>query len=253
VAKTLRKILQMDKWLKEFPGQSILATEKKFLPSLLSEYYGSQVLLIGTPNQHELLRTSIIPNRMLLTPLPTKTLHTIRSIESDLHELPIASGSVDLVILPHILEYLDNPQHLLQEACRIVRPQGHIVICGFNPFSLWGIKKLFTRSNDVPWSANFIQSGLIKKWLRLADFKLVRQTATLFRPPTQFQTLFDQLEFLEWLGSKCYAPLGGVYVLVAQAKVIPLTPIKLRWKQKLADVRLPIMSIPRPTTRINTQ
>ena len=51
-------------------------------------------------------------------------------------------GSIDLVILPHILECIDNPRQLLAEACRIIKPEGHIIICGFNPHSLWGLKKI---------------------------------------------------------------------------------------------------------------
>lgn len=50
-------------------------------------------------------------------------------------------------------------------------------------------------------------------------------------------------------GRKCHVPTGGVYLIVAQAKVIPLTPIKLTWKQKLSDVRLPAIGMPRPTIR----
>jgi hypothetical protein len=135
-----------------------------------------------------------------------------------------------------------------------VKPEGHIIICGFNPFSLWGLRKFFSKQDKTPWSGNFIKQGLIKKWLGLADFKLIKQTYTLFRPPLSHEKLFKKLNFLEWIGQKCCPLLGGVYVLIAQAKVIPLTPIKLSWKQKLSDVRLPaIGGIPRPTIRNPTQ
>jgi SAM-dependent methyltransferase len=250
LAKTFRKIQQLDHWFGSFPGRSILDAEQKMLPSLLANYYGNQIVLIGTPHQQSLIKSNSIPNRILLSPLFNKhTQQTILNIESDLMELPIASGSVDLVLLPHILEFLDNPRQLFSEACRIVKPEGHIIICGFNPFSMWGLRNRFSKHTKIPWSGNFIQPGTIKKWLGLADFKITRQTKILYRPPVPYEKLFNHLKFLEWLGPKCYAPFGGIYILIAQAKVIPLTPIKLSWKQKISDVRLPAIGIPRPSTR----
>ncbi len=249
MVKTYRKIQQWDEWLTRFPGEKVLEAEQRFLPHLLNHFYGKHVVLIGSPHQENILQASVISNKVLLSPIPNLKRHRTANIESSLHELPIASGSVDLVILPHILEYLDNPHQLLSEACRIVRPEGHIVICGFNLYSTWGLKKLLHHPKNIPWTGNFMKTSLIKKWLSLADFELVKQTTMLFRPPVKHKNTFHRLKFLESIGRKCLAPFGGVYVLIAQAKVVPLTPIKLSWKQKLSEVPLAAIGIPRPTTR----
>lgn len=63
--------------------------------------------------------------------------------------------------------------------------------------------------------------------------KLLVHGATLLRVKT-----FNKLHFLERIGSLICPVLGGAYVLVARAKVIPLTPIKLKWKQQLGDIRI---------------
>jgi SAM-dependent methyltransferase len=248
--KTYRTIQQWDNWLEKFPGKMVLDAEKKILPSILAQFYGTQSLLIGSPRQLELLKSSVIPNQVLLSPLlsrhPPKN---IFGIESGLHDLPIASGSVDLVLLPHILEYIDNPRQALAEACRIVKPQGHIVIFGFNPYSLWGIKKLWSREKHPPWSGNFFSASFIKESLALSDFELIKHKTFLYRPPVNAENFYNRLKFMEWLGRKLCLPMGGIYLIVAQAKVIPLTPIKLTWKQKLSDVRLPVIGVPRPTVR----
>lgn len=250
MAKTYRAIQQWDRWLANFPGQSILLAEQNFLPSLLAQFYGSQALLIGSPRQEVLLNSSSIPNRLLLSPFLGHEQRTeFHGIESGLDELPIASGSMDLVLVPHILEYIDNPRQALAEACRIIKPQGHIVIFGFNPLSLWGVKKIYTKENNPPWSGSFISAGKVREWLSLADFELINHKTFLFRPPVQQEKLYDKLAFMEWVGQKSCLPLGGIYIIVAQAKVIPLTPIKLTWKQKLSDVRMPVVGIPRPSTR----
>ena len=250
MAKTYRAIQQWDRWLADYPGQSILNAEKKILPSTLAQFYGSQALLIGSPRQQVLLNSSVIPNQLLLSPVHSHDHKTeFRSIESGLHELPIASGSIDLVIVPHMLEHIDNPRQALAEACRVIKPQGHIVIFGFNPISLWGLKKLWTTEKKLPWSSNFLAASVVKEWLSFSDFELVKHKTFLFRPPMQHEGLYKKLEFMEWFGRKCGAPFGGVYMIVAQAKVIPLTPIKLTWKQKLTDVRMPVMGVPRPSIR----
>jgi SAM-dependent methyltransferase len=250
LAKIFRKIQQWDHWLGSFLGHSVLAAEKKILPSLLTQHYSNQLLLIGTPRQQTLLTTDTIPTRILLSPLFNKHSQlAIHNIESDLDELPIASGSVDLVLLPHTLEYLDNPRQLFAESCRIVKPEGHIIVCGFNPYSMWGLRKWCSKRDKIPWSGNFIPPGNIKKWLNLADFKIKQLTRTLYRPPIGYEKIYTHLKFMEWFGPKCYSPFAGIYILIAQAKVIPLTPIKLSWKQKISDVRLPAMGIPRPTIR----
>ena len=101
-------------------------------------------------------------------------------------------------------------------------------------------KSTTTKNDTVPWSGNFIKSSAIKKWLGFADFELVKQTTLLFRPPVNHENVFNKLSFLEWFGRQFHIPFGGIYTLVAQAKVIPLTPIKLRWKQELSGVKLPI-------------
>jgi len=250
LAKTYHKIQHWDRWLAHFLGHAVLESERHFLSSVLSQYYGNQIILIGTPHQQTLLKSSAVPNQYLITPLFTQNKHgKIRTVESNLHELPIASGSVDLVLLPHILEYIDNPHQLFTEACRIIKPEGHIIITGFNPYSLWGLKKLWAKRTTIPWSGHFIKASQIKKWLSLADFELIKHSTHLYRPPVNHEKIYHQLAFLETTGKWFHSPFGGVYTVVAQAKVIPLTPIKLSWKQKISDVRLTNIGIPKPIAR----
>ena len=39
--------------------------------------------------------------------------------------LPIESNSIDLVLLPHILEFSANPHQILREVHRVLVPEGH--------------------------------------------------------------------------------------------------------------------------------
>lgn len=245
MVKTYRTIQQWNHWLAQFLGTRILEAEQKLLTRIYAERYGKYAVLVGVPRQAMLLKSSVMSNHVVISPLINKHKH-IQNIESDFYELPIIPGSVDLVILPHTLEFIDNPHRLLVEACRIVKPEGDIIILGFNPFSLWGLKKYLTKNKNIPWNGNFIGASKVIKWLKLADFQIIQQEMLLFRPPVSKEKVFQKLQFLEWIGGKCFTPFGGVYALIAKAKVIPLTPIKLRWKQKLSPLSV---TLPGPTMR----
>ncbi len=234
--KIYRAAQQWDQWLTQSLGQSVLDVEKKFLIHRLGTYYGKHGILIGVPNQHELLKTSVTAHQVVLTPLVSRH-KQIKIIESDFYELPVASGSVDLVLLPHSLEYTNHPRQLLTEACRIVKPEGHIFILGFNPYGLWRFRHELLQRKKMSWHTSFIPSHTVKNWLALADFELVNQDFILYS---------SRFKWIDRLGHACFRPLGGVYSLIAKAKVTPLTPIRLRWQQTFSTIRV---TMPGPSMR----
>jgi len=243
--KTYRVVQQWDHWLDQCLGEALMKTEKNFLATRFAERNGKYTLLLGVPRQHSMLDSLAMTKHVVLSPLINKNTK-ITYIEGSYKELAIASGSVDFVIIPHTLEFVDNPIQLLNEACRVVKPEGDIVIFGFNPYSLWGLTKWWLGHKTIPWSGNFIPATKVKNWLTLADFELVRQDMLMFRPPLQRPSLMQKLAFFEWIGVKSNAFFGGVYAITAKAKIIPLTPIRLHWKQQLSALRV---TMPGPTMR----
>lgn len=225
-----------NQWLsQQFLGKSLLETEAQQFSHLLKRHFGKHAILLGVPHQYDLLNSTKIPCHSLVTPLNCKEKKT-GYIEGSFDELPILTGSVDLVMLPHTLEFTDNPRQLLSEACRIIKPEGLIVISGFNPFGPWGLRKLITRNKkNMPWGANFIHAQKLKSWLRLSDFLMEKHKLTLFTPPINHPGIYKKLHFLEKWGIPAF---GGGYILIARAKVIPLTPIRLKWKQQLSNIRI---------------
>ncbi len=238
LAYSYRTLQHWNQWLTQtYLGESLIEAETKDLSRLLDNHFGKHALLVGVPNQYDLLKATTIACHSLLSPLIQGATDT-SYIEGNFHELAILTGSIDLVLLPHTLELVDNPRQLLAEACRIIKPQGLIVICGFNPYSVFGLRKRFSAQKTVPWSNHFIEAYQVKKWLHLADFELEKQETLYFRPPINNQHWHQKLTFLESIFSKCFSSLGGVYVLLARAQVTPLTPIRMQWKQQLSGMRI---------------
>jgi SAM-dependent methyltransferase len=227
-----RTLQHWNQWLaQDFLGGCVLDAEQQILTTLLTNHFGKHALLIGVPQQYGLLNTTELPRHALAGPLIQRE-HATNYIETSLHDLPILTGTVDLVMLPHTLEFVDHPRQLLAEACRVIKPEGLIVITGFNPQSLWGLKKIMMKDKSIPWSGHFIPPRKINSWLRLADFVMEKQQSVLYRPPINHPGVFRHLQFLERVGKICLPMCGGVYILLARAKVIPLTPIRLKWKQQ---------------------
>ncbi len=239
LAHGYQSLKHWNEWLTEqFLGERLLTAEGFQLTQLLNKHYGKQALLIGVPKQYPLLLSSPILYHSLLTPLAFEE-RKPHHIQADIHEIPILTGSIDLVMLPHTLELVTNPQKLLAEACRITKPEGLIVICGFNPYSSWALKKVFTYGKKNTWRNHFIHSRQIQHWLKLADFVLEKRMSALFTPPITHPNIYNKFNFLEKVGNRLFPFLGGVYIMLARAKVVPLTPIRLQWKQQLNGIRLP--------------
>lgn len=230
-----RSLQQWDHWLSQHHlGLSLLQAEKEIMSCFLSNHFGKQAVILGVPHQSVLFDSIKISQKALVTPLIYASKEH-RVIESDLNKLSILTGSVDLVLLPHILDFYDSPQQLLSEACRIVKPEGLIVIAGFKPYSLWGLQKWLAKGQSVPWSKHYLDPQQVKHWLRLQDFVLEKQKSLFFRPPINYHPIYKKLHFIETVGSRLMPWCGSIYLLFARAKVIPLTPIKfkIKWKPAL--------------------
>lgn len=238
--KTYRALQQWQHWLREPLGARILDAEQQFLSPWLARYANTPIVLMGVSEQQVLMKRSAqsVGQTLLMTPMKSAQALPMhyQMIESVWSALPIATGSIDLVLLPHTLEYLDNPRAALTEACRVIKPEGLLIIFGFNPMSLWGLRKGWTAQNQAPWSSHFLSPHVIKQWLKWSDFELILHKNILFSPPVLSDVLNQPFKWLDWVGQKCHIPFGSIYSIVAKAKVIPLTPIKLHWKQAFSPV-----------------
>ena len=129
-------------WFATPLGQYLLAREQAYFDQTVADIFGFHALQIGLP-EAPFLAQSRIPQRWTLDYDPPA------DVIADPHWLPFAENSIDLIVLPHALEFTDDPHLMLREAYRVIRPEGQIVIAGFNPFSLFGAKRYFGRGADA--------------------------------------------------------------------------------------------------------
>jgi SAM-dependent methyltransferase len=143
--------------------------------------------------------------------------------------LPLATQSLDLVALPHALEFSPNPHQLLREVERVLRPEGRLLLTGFNPLSFWGMRRILGSRHAYPWNGRFLRLTRIKDWLSLLNFDLVGGRMACYAPPLNRQRLLHGFGFLESAGDRWWALGGGIYMLHAVKRVHGIRLISPQW------------------------
>lgn len=229
-----RQRIQLRNWYRQRLGQRLLRAERRELDQVLPNLFGYHLLQVGSPVDTLLSASSLIPNRVLLetnNPATAAAMKVKPQLHADAHALPIADDSVDVVLLAHTLEFEQDPHQVLREADRILVPEGHIVLLGFNPFSTWGVwRLLISRWSQAPWNGQFRSAFRIRDWLSLLGYDVTVSHSFFFRPPVRSEGVMRRLKLLELAGRRLWPFTGAVYLLVARKRMVTLTPIKPRWR-----------------------
>lgn len=218
-------------WLRTSLGQSLIRAERECLGRLLTGYFGPVAVQVGEMEFDSFLALS---DAVFCY---TASMESVggAGATSDLfcipEQLPFEAKSVGLVVLPHVLEFSDYPHQILREAERVLMPEGHLVVLGFNPFSMWGVVGLLRRRR-MPWNGQFSSLARVKDWLQLLNFELTAGKMIYHRPPIRSDRIRRRLLFLENAGDRWW-PLGAaVYALVARKREIGVTPLHPRWRKR---------------------
>lgn len=222
--------LALTKWFQTDLGQAVYEAESYELDQVLPDYFGYHGIQIGGDPRLLQSKQSPINHRVWVVPNTIKY-DGLSTINSDYHFLPFRENSVDLVIIPHVLEFIENPQSFLSEIQRILIPQGRVVIFGFNPTSLWGIARLLNNKKQFPWCGHFHGITHLRYWLHQSDFYEEQMQIFFFSLPSQSSKRRHQWRFLEALGRMSFPWLGGLYMLTAHKQVSTLTPLKIKNKK----------------------
>lgn len=155
-------------------------------------------------------------------------------VVADIDELPFFGHSVDAAVLSHCLEFFPDPHHLIREADRVLIPDGHLVITGFNPVSLCGMAKMAHFNSDkFPWCGRFFNASRIKDWLSLLGFEVLEDKRLMFNSLAR-QKGYKPHSWWQNFATKHFSYFGSVYIIVARKRELPLTPIKPKWRAKPA-------------------
>ena len=215
-------------WFSTPKGAYVLRWEQGQFDSAVEDVFGFNAVQVGLP-QFDLLRQSRIALRTRVG------LDPAGDLLADSGALPLASGSVDLVVLPHVLEFSAHPHRILREAARVLTHDGQIVISGFNPLSLWGMRRaLYPNRKEYPWCGRFIGLLRLKDWLQLLSFELNGGRFGCYAPPFSQAKWLGRSAFMEKAGERWWPIAGGVYVVRAVKRTVGMRLVMPSWRSQAA-------------------
>jgi SAM-dependent methyltransferase len=236
-----RESTAVTEWLGTPLGRRCLANEQRLIRRALDRMFGEQFLQIGSwGGRNTFLRYARTQRRALIDRRPG----TEADLISDPEQLAIASDSIDVVLLPHTLERVPSPHALLREVDRVLRADGHLVVLSFAPGGLWGLRHLLSARGYPEGRERIIREGRLRDWLELLSFDV--DTATRYCHTLPLEK-FKQLRVLprEEHAQRWLPMFAGGYLLRAQKRVQPLTPVRM-WRR--ARLRV-VGGLVEPTTR----
>lgn len=221
-------MLTRTEWFAGPLGQYLLAQEQQHFDRQANDIFGFNACQFGMP-EFDLLRASRIPYRFKLAP------EAPADLLAEFHYLPLENQSIDLVVLPHVLEFSTHAHQILREVERILLPEGQVLISSFNPMSLMGLRRLFDERRDYPWHGEFISLTRIKDWLALLGFEITGGRMCCYAPPFGREKWLRYFRFMEAAGDRWWALGGGAFLLQAKKRVHGMRIITPNWKDSLPE------------------
>lgn len=218
-----------DSWLDTPRGRYLMAWEAHQFDLLVADIFGFYAVQLGLCGM-DLLRANRMSMRLRCAACrPQAGIDVFAEAEA----LPFASQSLDLVLLPHVLEFSSHPHQVLREVERVLVPEGHVLISGFNPFSLWGGRRILAGNlGETPWSGQYLSALRIKDWLSLLGFEPRMLAFGCYAPPVASEVWLRRWSFMDSVGSWGWPVGGGAYILQAVKRVQGMRLIMPDWRER---------------------
>ncbi len=103
--------------------------------------------------------------------------HEARKIQAKSYALPIQSDSIDMIIVPHLLEFDASRFQTFRELERVLKPEGTLIVMNFNPWNFWiWYQFLLDKKLANSWRGHFISRSRLFDWLKILNFEVLNKT-----------------------------------------------------------------------------
>jgi SAM-dependent methyltransferase len=224
-------------------GRALLAAESELLSAALEDVFGWELLQVGAwGNTRELLAGSRARRQSLIAAAAFPGGADIIARPS---LLPVNSDCVDAVLLPHTLEFAPDPYAVLREVDRVLTGEGQLLVLGFRPWSLWGMRARWSRSGFPPGMRRVLSEGLLREWLVLLGFEVMAAQRYLYSSPWGRGPSSGEGTGRMLRAGLTYPLPAGAFLLKARKRLYTLTPVRPRFREKPAVIG----GLVKPTTR----
>lgn len=209
-------------WYATSAGQTTLARVQSIVSRMSADIFGYYALETGVlAGQHSFLQESRVANQFSLGVLPGEQASIVGTPE----QLPFALNNLDLVVASHALDCTRSPHQVLREIERVLVPEGHCILIGFNPISFKGLAQLRYLHNPKARHCQFYSTFRVREWLSVLGFEVCETASAGFCPVFAGDYLFKRAGWLDRLGSQYRLMTGNVYIIHVQKKVSNMTPL----------------------------
>lgn len=219
----------VQQWLQTPLGEALLHQEARVVEEAFDGIFGEQCLQLGMWGEERTFLRFARTQRCALVAEANGDKQP--SAIGKLHQLPVQDDSVDSVLLPHTLDYSDRPHEILREADRVLTSHGSLVVLGFKPGGLWGIRRLVPGAGLPPDTEQLIAEKRLRDWLKLLDFTVKGVERYFFRWPLPGLKSPPSPTW-EARGRRWWPEMAACYMLTAQKRVSTLTPVRPVWRQQ---------------------
>jgi SAM-dependent methyltransferase len=225
-------------------GRSVLAVEAELLGEAMEDVFGWELLQIGAwGGSRDLLARGRTRRQSLVA---TSGFPGGADIIARPAHLPVTSDSIDAALLPHTLEFAPDPYAILREVDRVLVGEGQLLILGFRPFSLWGLRARASRNGFPPGMRRVLSGNLVREWLVLLGYEVVAATRYLYLSPWSRGRSPGRGTGRLLHPGLTYPLPAGAYLLKARKRLYTMTPIRPRLREQRPAV---IGGLVKPTTR----
>jgi SAM-dependent methyltransferase len=159
----------------------------------------------------------MVRHRFFASEVPGQAADELSSLTCELESLPLANCSVDAMVLHHALEMASDPRAALREAARVLVPGARLVLCAFNPFSLWGMRAAYASIRDDSFTGlRMVNTIRLLDWLALLGFEQqadIKYLAYGLPFATGKQEEPAKSGGAPRLVTRLQPPVGGVYII----------------------------------------
>ena len=232
-------------WYQTLSGQAALTKTKQLCAETMSEIFGYYAIQTGIMSgecdflKHSRINAvfSMVNSDSLFNSDKEnyKNNSISQAVISSNEQLPISTDNIDLVVASHILEMSENPHQVLREIDRVLVPEGHCILIGFNPYAISNMNKplRFFKKNKQGESRNTYRMrsvARVRDWFSLLGFEVLEVNYVGLRPALNNEKIFNSLQWLESWGEYAGPILGSMYVVHAKKQVIAMRPNKKVWR-----------------------
>ena len=136
-------------------GRALHKLEAEYLEGLIQLTYNQTILQVGRLDaENRFVRQYFERNHVVIDCQRPGSSFGLTTVTADFAQLPLPSESVDIVIIPHLLEFHLHPHVILGEVERVLKAEGQLFIFGFNPWRMERLSRYVSRTDkiDIPYA-----------------------------------------------------------------------------------------------------